>query len=213
MPSAAIVHHALGHIRGFATHRSRGGIKRLRHQLVATSEHKKTAGVNGIGLRAEQRTIFPAIERCVIKHVVPCLGSIMVERDIEEMLTVGKKKRPAMRGVQGGVKLRNWNWSPPVGAHSHERRCGSRGEQDHSIRSPGTAATERYITNYLCRAAFEVDRFELAIGKESEGTAVGRPEGKSRAVGAGQFASFHRVRGADPECRLAVRAGGRKRDG
>ena len=137
----------------------------------------------------------------------------MVKRDIEEMLTVGKEKWPAMRGVQSGVKLRNLNWSAPAGAHAHERRCGSRREQDHSIRTPGTAATERYVTNYLCRAAFEVDRFELALGEESEGTAVGRPEGKSRAVGTGQFASFHRGCGTNPECSLAVSAGGRKREG
>src|SRR5208282_2736997 len=98
MPRAAVVHHTLGHTLGFATQLSGGGVERLRHQLVATPEQKKTAGVNRVGLRAEQRTIFPAVERCVIKHVVRRLGSIMVKRDIKEMLAVRKEKRPAMRG-------------------------------------------------------------------------------------------------------------------
>src|SRR5580700_6817430 len=160
MPRAAVVHHTFGHTLGFATQLSGGGVERLRHQLVATPEQKKTAGVNRIGLGAEQRTIFPAIERRVIDRVVRRLGSVMVKRDIEEMLAVGKEKRPAMRGVQSLVKLGNRNWSSAAGAHALERRCGSRGEQDHSIRSPGAAATERSVTNHLRRAAFEVDRFE-----------------------------------------------------
>ena len=117
MPRAAVVHHALGHILGFATQRSRGGIEGLRHQLVATPKQKKTAGVNGVGLRAEQRTIFPAVERCIVKRVVPGLGSIMVKSDIKEMLAVGKEKRPSMRGVQSFIKLRDWNRSAPAGAH------------------------------------------------------------------------------------------------
>ncbi len=102
------------------------GLKGLRHQLVATPEQKKTAGVNRVGLRAEQRTIFPAIERCVVERVVRRLGRIVVKRDIEEMLAVGKEKRPAMRGVQSRVELRNRNWSSAAGADAHERRCGSR---------------------------------------------------------------------------------------
>src|SRR6202034_3515969 len=116
------------------------------------------------------------------------------------------------RGMQSGVELRNWNCSASAGADAHERRCGSRREQNHSTRSPRASTTERHVRNYLRRAAFELDRFELAVAKESEGTAVRRPEGKSRAFGAGQFASFHRVHGADPERSPAVCAGGRKRE-
>src|ERR1700676_1338233 len=212
MANAGVVHHSLGHILGFATQRSRGGVEGLRHQLVATPEKKKNTGVNGISLRAKQRTIFPFVEGCVVERIVPRLGSIMVKRDVEETLTVGKERRPAMRGVQSGVKFRNRNRSAPAGAHPHERRCGSWREQDHSTRSPSAAATARCVANYLCRATFNVDRLELTVGKESQGTAVRRPEGESGAAVAGQFASFHRVGETGPECGLAVGAGGRKRE-
>jgi hypothetical protein len=96
VPGAGVVHHALGHILGFAAEGSGGSVERLRHQLIATPKQKKTGGINGIGLGAEQRTIFPAVERRIVDRVVRRLRSIMVKRDIEEMLTVGKEKRPAM---------------------------------------------------------------------------------------------------------------------
>ena len=101
---------------------------------------------------------------------------------------------------------------PPLALTRMRGAERSRGEQDHSTRSPGAPATERYVTNYLRRAYVEVDGFELALGEESEGTAIGRPERKNRALGAGQCMRFQPVRGAYPERRLAVSARGRKRD-
>src|ERR1700722_8020221 len=136
----------------------------------------------------------------------------MMKRDIKKMLTIGKEERPAQRSVQSRVQIDNGNWSAPIRAYAHESRSGGRREKDHCTRAPGPPATTRGGANYLRRAAFQVDRFELTVGKESEGTAVGRPERKSSIFATRQGASFHRVRETDPECSLAVRAGGRKRD-
>jgi len=57
-----------------------------------------------------------------VERVVRRLGRIVVKRDIEEMLAIGKEKRPTMRSVLSGVDLRNRNRRSPAGAYAHERR-------------------------------------------------------------------------------------------
>ena len=111
----------------------------------------------------------------------------MVKRDVEETLTVGKERRPAMRGVQSGVKFRNRNRSAPAGAHPHERRCGNWREQDHSTRSPSTVLL---ILSVSLKPA-TLDRIGLLQdGRLTRSNSVpsglpviqGRPESASRLV-------------------------------
>src|SRR5713101_2115922 len=173
MPGADVVHHAFSELPGLVAERSLGRIEGLGQQQITTRKQKKSARVNGARLRTEQRTIFAAVERCVIDRVVRRPGGIVVKCKIEEVLAVGKKKRPAMRGVLSRVDLRNQNWSSSTGIDTHQGRLRARRVQDHSARSPGAPAAQRSVGNRLHRAAVEVNRLQLVIGEESEGAAVG----------------------------------------
>src|SRR5258708_33962477 len=115
----------------------------LRHQLIAAPKQKKSAGVNSIELGAEQRTVFAAIERCVIQRVVCRLRRIVVKREIEEMLAVRKKKRPAMGRVLSWIYFRNCGRCSPVGADAHHWRGRAARKQNHYLRPPGSSAAER----------------------------------------------------------------------
>src|SRR5712692_4230799 len=105
MPSADVVHHSARQDLRLPAEPSHGGIEWLCHQLAATCEQKKTTAINRIGRRAEQRTIFATVQRRVIESIVRRPGGIVVNGQIEEMLTIGQKIRPAVRGVLRGVDL------------------------------------------------------------------------------------------------------------
>src|ERR1700692_1992542 len=121
----------------------------------------------------EQRTIFAAIERCIIERIVRRLGRIVVNCEIEEMLAVGKEKWPAMRSVLSGVELRDRSWGSSAGTDTHQGRLRGRREQDDAARSPGASAAKLGVADRLHRAATQIDRLQLTIGEESEGAAVG----------------------------------------
>ena len=56
-----------------------------------------------------------------------------------------------------------------------------RGKDDGAVAAPGATLGVERIGQHLCRAAFDLDPFELPVGKKPKRLTVGRPERIARA--------------------------------
>jgi len=212
VPRGEVIGNPVGYDLCVSAELSRCRIELLRHQLAATCEQHKAAGVDRVGQRAEQGTVLRAIERGEVHGVILGLDGIVIDGDIKKVLTIRKKEGPAMRSVPGPINFRSRDRGPAIGADSHNGRLCVCGQEDHAVRSPGASASLRGVANHARRATVKVDGFELPIGEEGERPAIWRPEGKCHVVGTWQSAPFKLVHGTTTQHDLAVRRSGRKRD-
>jgi len=85
------------------------------------------------------------------------------------ILARGKKLRGCTSAIRDGLQ-----------------RSSDRGREDNgATRAPTRATTRRGIAEDLHGAAVNCDFFQLALRKETEILAIGRPEGESSPVGTG----------------------------
>src|ERR1700730_10752529 len=120
------------------------------------------------------------------------------------MLTVRQKERPhvdgltlAERGDCGGHSA--------SGGHSLERRVSHRGKDDYAMSVPCSTARIRRIAQRNGRAARDLDLLEFPASKESNESAVGRPERLKCAFGSRQWLRGKRIQRTDPELQFAIR--------
>ena len=115
---------------------------------------------------------------------MPGLGAALY---IEEVLTVGKKVRIAVSELGIILETRSDFRSSAAAIGDGCEWAGNSGsEDDGSAVIPGAAAAVGGIAESLRGAAGGENFLELAIGKEAEVFAIGRPEGKDGAFGAGE---------------------------
>src|SRR5437016_10461009 len=130
----------------------------------------------------------------------------MVRSQIEEVLAVGKEPWPAVS--REFVRQRSdGRRSSPRGGNLEKRFRKSRREYDGAICAPASAAPYGRITNRKSCAARDVRPFQLAIREESDGAAVGRPEGEARFFGTRDQFRRELVEGTHKELILPVRPG------
>jgi hypothetical protein len=91
-------------------------------------------------------------------------------------------------------KLCNRGWLPRPRGNAQQRPRIRSGKEDRSVGIPCTAASSLAVGNGLRRTASDCDAFQLAAGKEANGSAIGRPEGILRV-----FGSRKRLRGGGIE--------------
>src|SRR5262245_51988745 len=63
-------------------------------------------------------------------------------------------------------------------------------KENHAVAVPGAACRAQRLAERSYRPARDLDLSELAAGKETDEAAVGRPEGESRALRAGERLGF-----------------------
>jgi hypothetical protein len=173
VPGTGIVHHTLGYHAWLPAPTPLGWIERLRHQLVTAGKQKKSGGIDRVGARMHQITIFTAVERREVHRIVPRLGEVMVHGQIQEMLSVGQDKRPAMRCVPCGVNLGDLDRSAPAGVDPQDGRVRGRGKQDISVRTPSSPAPELGVADDDRCATVELDRLQFSVAEKSQRAAVG----------------------------------------
>jgi hypothetical protein len=155
VPRGEVIGNPVGYDLCVSAELSRCRIELLRHQLAATCEQHKAAGVDGVGQRAEQGTVLRAIERGEVHGVILGLDGIVIDGDIKKVLTIRKKEGPAMRSVPGPINFRSRDRGPAIGADSHNGRLCVCGQEDHAVRSPGASASLRGVANHARRATVE----------------------------------------------------------
>src|SRR3984957_3776149 len=138
------------------------------------------------------------------------MSVVVVYGQIKEMFAVGKKERPAMRGVLGDVELGDGSRSSSIDADTVDTGLCVGNQKNNSAGPPGSATAEAGVADDGHRAAIQVNNLQLAVGEESQRMAVGGPERKDCAISAGKLMRFQQIHGADPERNLAVRSDGRK---
>src|SRR5579862_647424 len=117
---------------------------------------------------------------------------------VEKMLAIGKKKRPAVGGVHRKVQFRERSRSASIHVDLRQRRDGRWGKYNNAAWTPCAATPELGITKRLRRSAVQLNGPHLAVSKESDRTAVRRPERKNGIARIGQCASLGTVHGANP---------------
>src|SRR5579863_825033 len=114
-----------------------------------------------------------------------------------------------MQLPQGKVLPHDRSWSSPSpcfgcrastrGRDAKERTRVS-GKHDYALAVPGTACTDaRIAAQRLARAPGCWNDLQLAVRKEADRAAIGRPERDSRPIGAGRPPEFGRIHGPNPE--------------
>jgi hypothetical protein len=76
-------------------------------------------------------------------------------------------------------------------------------KENHAVAVPSAAAAIGSIAENLYHAAGSVDLLQFAVGEEAEEFAVGRPEGKVSAFGAGEKLRLRGIERANEEEALA----------
>src|ERR1700730_8361702 len=112
VPRGEVIGNPVGYDLCVSAELSRCRIELLRHQLAATCEQHKAAGVDRVGQRAEQGTVLRAIERGEVHGVILGLDGIVIVGDIKKVLTIRKKEGPAMRSVPGAINFRSRDRGP-----------------------------------------------------------------------------------------------------
>src|ERR1700674_78914 len=114
---------------------------------------------------------------------------------VEEVFAIRKKKRPAMRIVLSGVNVGDGGRlaSGSRNAIQAGSRLGS--EYYDATGTPASAAGNTSLAEVDGSSTVGGNALELAMCKEAEKTAVGRPEGPGGAFCAGQSGGLQRVEG------------------
>src|SRR5208282_4495511 len=121
------------------------------------------------------------------------------------MAAIWKELRPTMADIiLSRVDFCDLDGSAASGQDFIERRRKTGGEKNDAVRIPGPATSVRCIADDVRCTAFDIKALQLAVGKETDRTTVGRPEGMAGTFGAGQRFAFAGVEGAQPEADLAV---------
>src|SRR5208282_4299168 len=104
-----------------------------------------------------------------------------------EVFAVGHKNRPAV-----GLMFRRSNAlggrrrPRPIGINAPHRTFGARGIDDYTFASPTAATSSQNGSEHLRRAPRDRHFLQLAVGKKSDISTIGRPEGITCALSARQ---------------------------
>src|SRR5215469_15234496 len=98
--------------------------------------------------------------------------------------------------VAGCVELGNGCDAPARGRYPLNHVGGT--VQNSAVRAPGSTLEAPDVAQHLRRAARDVDTFEHTARDETDGFAVGRPEGSAPALGAGEFTNLEGVHCSEP---------------
>src|SRR5262245_24210407 len=179
-------------------------VEGLRQEIPFAKEEQITGRrVDNTRVCVEKKLLLRRVERTdVDAHLLLLCARSETCDVIEEVASVRQKERPPVGGLAArGVEPRNSDWET-AGSGNAIQHVKAR-EEDHALSIPGPAAAFRHIAKRLRRSARGVDSLELAIGEESDGTAVGRPEGEGGILRAGKRLHGERIQGTDPEETLA----------
>src|ERR1700730_11345701 len=103
------------------------------------------------------------------------------------MAPVGQKLWPAMGVLAASSVQLGYGYRYTASCSDPKESSRRRGRKNnYALPAPGSAASLGRRTNRVDRAARNIDGLELAIGKETDGAAVGRPEWKNGALCPGQ---------------------------
>ena len=103
------------------------------------------------------------------------------------MITIGQKHGPAVGFILFGPNaLGNGHHSRAIGIDALDRTFGVRRIDDYAFASPTAAASGQCGGKDLRRAAGDCDLLQLAVREKSNVGVIGRPEGVTRALRAGQ---------------------------
>jgi Sec-independent protein translocase protein TatA len=94
------------------------------------------------------------------------------------MPAVWQKLRPAVRELAQGFREFRHGLRCAARSRDAKDRAGQQREQDCAIGSPSPAAARNRVAEGKRRATGGIDPIELAIGKECQRPAVGRPKGE-----------------------------------
>ena len=89
--------------------------------------------------------------------------------------------------------------TPPARGHAIERTARSRRENDGALAVPGSSLSGRCVTHPVRGPTLHVDGLQRTIREESDETAVGRPEGERRIIGARERACLQAVQCPHPD--------------
>ena len=184
------------------------GVERLGQQLLVPGEEQVAIGVDGVGLGLEQEPVDAAVDRGVYTEIVRSLAAIVIDGQIQEVLAVRKKGRPAMRRVLRGVESRERGnrTAVHIDAGKATLRCGR--PDDDAIGAPVASASEGRIGDGLDGPAGKIGDFQFSVGEERDGAAVERPERKDGVLRLGQCMRFQGFDRSNPEAGFAVGSSG-----
>ena len=160
--------------------------KRTCHQELVLDPEKMPLGVGRLRTRLHQLESlfrFQVSDPDRVHGILVVRG--MTTAYVKKVSSVRQEVREAVCGlghagiVDGGHGVAEH----PAGRNAVDRGLRFRGEQDRSVAVPGPATTIQGAGHRHRRTAVEVEFLQLAIGKESDLSAVWRPERIGRAFG------------------------------
>src|SRR4030095_144074 len=116
------------------------------------------------------------------------------------MLTIRQEVGPAVGGVAGLVNFGNRDGRTAAGRNAIQRSLPAWFEDDGTVCAPGAAARpDQAIGDGDRGACRNLHDFQLALGEEAEGLAVGRPEREPPSLRAAERPRAQFVETAQPE--------------
>src|ERR1017187_6638997 len=105
----------------------------------------------------------------------------------QEMVAIGEKHGPAVGLIFLDPDAKCDRRHPrSVGINALKRTLGIGGIDDYTLASPTAATSSEGGGEHLWRSAGDRHLLQLAVGEKSDVGAIGRPEGITRALRAGQ---------------------------
>ena len=142
--------------------------------------------VRGACERSNEEAIEFAIERGDVNAILLTLRRRVIGSKVEEMLTVGEKKRPAVCGVVFGIELGDRSGSTTGDGNLMDDVTRPRSEENDAAGAPSAAAGRGRVTQTANHTGVDLESFEFTFGEEADTRTVGRPERIDGAVGPGK---------------------------
>ncbi len=117
-----------------------------------------------------------AVNRPKVDSVPLWITSGMTGGEVNEMFSVWQKPWPAMGGVLAAIDYRRWHRGVNLRAHFRQGTRKVRGEHNHIVGAPTSAAGIGRIGDRGNRTARRRNLHQLAAGKKADVAAIRRPE-------------------------------------
>src|SRR5580692_10853451 len=123
--------------------------------------------VSRAGKRSNEEAIEFAIERGDIDPVLLTLRRRVIGSNVEEMLTVREKERPAMCRVKFGIELGDGRGSATGDGNLMDNVARARREENDAVGAPSAAAGRGRVAQTANHTGVDLQGFQFAVGEEA----------------------------------------------